>query len=349
MSPGTGPQRTALVFAHPEPPRDRRRIRPVFLPFAGCPHRCLFCDQKAQTGTAPTSLEAIRETLEQGLRQARDQGAEPCELGLYGGTFTALPLDWPERFLRTIRPFRAAGLVTRVRCSTRPDAVEPARLAGLKDLGLDLVELGIQSFDDAALAASGRGYSGETAHAACRTVRQAGLGLGVQLLPGLPGDRPGVFRSDVDMTARLAPDCARLYPCLVLEGTDLAALWRAGGYAPWSAARARTELSLALTRLWRAGVPVIRLGLAPEPGLSGRVLAGPAHPAQGQQARSLALLDSLRRQIVRLGRRPQGLEVPVGSQGEFWGHGGCLERAYARLGLPRERVTASGDGFFRLV
>lgn len=72
---------------------------------------------------------------------------------------------------------------------------------------------------------------------------------------------------------------------------------------------------------------MIRLGLAPEPGPSGHVLAGPAHPALGQQARSLALLDFLRRQIARLGRRPQGLEVPVGSQGEFWGHGGCLERA----------------------
>lgn len=349
MSPGTGPQRTALVFAHPEPPRDRRRIRPVFLPFAGCPHRCLFCDQKAQTGVAPASLEAILKTLEQGLRQAQDQGAEPCELGLYGGTFTALPGDWPERFLQTIRPFRAAGLVTRVRCSTRPDALEPRRLAGLKDLGLDLLELGIQSFDDQALAASGRSYSQETALAACRIVRQAGLGLGLQLLPGLPGDRPGVFRSDVEIAARLAPDCARLYPCLVLEGTELAALWRNGGYAPWSLARARIELSLALTRLWRAGVPVIRLGLAPEPGLAARVLAGPAHPALGQEARSLALLDHLRRQISRLGRRPLGLEVPAGSQGEFWGQGGGLRRAYARLGLPRERVAASVDGFFRLV
>lgn len=337
-----------LEFAHPEPPRDRRRIRPVFLPFAGCPHRCLFCDQKAQTGAAPTSLAAILETLEQALARARERGEEPCELGLYGGTFTALPGDWPERFLRAIQPFRTAGLVTRVRCSTRPDALEPRRLAGLKDLGLDLVELGVQSFDDQALAASGRGYDGETARAACWTVRRAGLGLGVQLLPGLPGDRPGVFRRDVETAARLAPDCARLYPCLVLEGTDLAALWRAGDYAPWSQARARTELSLALTRLWRAGVPVIRLGLAPEPGLAARVLAGPAHPALGQQARSLALLDFLRQQIVRLGRKLHGLEVPAGSQGEFWGHGGCLERAYARLGLPRERITASADGLFRL-
>lgn len=345
MSAGAGEFRT---FSHPAPARERRRIRPVFLPFAGCPHRCLFCDQKTQTGTPPAPLEAIRETLEQDLRQAREQGDAPFELGLFGGTFTALPGDWPERFLQTIQPFRAAGLVLGVRCSTRPDAVDPARLRVLKSLGLDLVELGVQSFDDAALAASGRGYDGSVARAACRNVREAGLGLGIQLLPGLPGDRPGVFRSDVETAARLTPDCARLYPCLVLEGTELAALWRAGAYTPWSLARARAELSLALSRFWRAAVPVIRLGLAPEPGLSARVLAGPAHPALGQEARSLALLDHVRRQIACLGRAPGRLEVPVAGQGEFWGQNSRLERAYARLGLPRERVGASPDGLFRL-
>ncbi len=336
------------IFSPPAPPRAGGRLRPVFLPFAGCPHRCLFCDQKAQTGTPPAPLDEIRKGLEEALALAREQGRAPFGIGLFGGTFTALPDSWPERFLETIRPFRAAGLVTSVRCSTRPDAVEPAQLARLKALGLDLVELGVQSFDDAALAAAGRGYGGGAARAGCEAVQRAGLGLGVQLLPGLPGDRPGLFRRDVEQAARLAPHCVRLYPCLVLEGTELARLWRAGGYVPWSPARARVELSLALSRFWRQGVPVIRLGLAPEPGLAGRVLAGPAHPALGQEARSLALLDHVRRQIARLGRRPCFLEIPAASQGEFWGQNARLEPAYARLGLGRERVGASPDGLFRL-
>ncbi len=337
-----------LTFAHPEPPRERIPLRPVFLPFAGCPHRCLFCDQKSQTGTAPAPLEEIHATLERELSLALERGDAPFEIGFYGGTFTALPGDWPERFLDLAARFRDAGLVRRVRCSTRPDALEPGRLARLATRGLETVELGIQSFDTGALAASGRGYDGETARAGCRAVLQAGLNLGVQLLPGLQGDRPGLFRRDVETAARLRPRFARLYPCLVLEGTALAARWRAGEYTPWSPGRTRTELSLALPRLWRAGVTVIRMGLAPEPGLAARVLAGSVHPALGQQARSLALLDLVRGQVARLGRAPRVLAVPQRFSGEFWGQGGCLERAYARLGLPRERIVFVEAELFRL-
>lgn len=334
-----------LAFSHPEPPRSRRRLWPVFLPQAGCPHRCLFCDQSAQTGAEPAAPGDVLETLARRLENAAARGEEPFEVGFYGGTFTALPDGWPGRFLDLLRPYRAAGLVLGARCSTRPDAVDLDGLLDLKARGLDLVELGIQSFDDGALAASGRGYSGAMALEGCGIVRAAGLGLGVQLLPGLPGDRPGLFRRDVAVTARLRPDCARLYPCLVLEGTGLARLWRRGEYAAWSGGRARAELSVALTRLWRAGVPVIRLGVAPEAGLSVRILAGPAHPALGQQARSLALWDHVRRMAARLGRAPRGLLLPPRAAGEFWGQRRSLARAYARLGLRADNVRPGGPDF----
>lgn len=327
------------TFPPPEPRRPRPRLRPVFLPLAGCPGRCLYCHQPLQTGTPAGDLAARFAQLERDLERSAARGEPPCGIGFYGGTFTSLPGDWTWRFLDLAVRFRARGRVAAIRASTRPDAVSPDLLAELRARGLDLLELGVQSFDDAALEASGRGYSGDTARQACLAVRAAGLGLGVQLLPGLPGDRPGVFRRDVDRTARLRPDCARLYPCLVLAGTPLEALWRRGEYAPWSAGRARAELSLALPRLWRAGVAVIRLGLAPEPGLDAAVLAGPTHPALGQQARSLALLDHVRRAVARLGRRPRGLTAPVRFQGEFWGQAGSLRGAYARLGLPPRSVV----------
>ena len=67
----------------------------------------------------------------------------------------------------------------------------------LRAAGCAVVELGVQSFADAALAAARRGYDGATAFAACGTVRGAGLRLGVQLLPGMPGHTPEQFAQDV--------------------------------------------------------------------------------------------------------------------------------------------------------
>jgi histone acetyltransferase (RNA polymerase elongator complex component) len=293
----------------------------------------VFCAQDKQTGRGHADQAAILDTLESDLDCAFEQGRGPYELAFYGGTFTALPAPWPERFLNLAARFRKSGLITRVRCSTRPDCVDTNGLNRLADLGLDMVELGIQSFDDGALRASGRGYSGETALAACRMVRESGLALGIQLLPGLPGDRPGLFQADVRMAADLAPETARLYPCLVVRDTPLADLWGRGGYQPWKTDRAVRELAEALPVLWTKGVRVIRLGLAPEPTLDENILAGPHHPALGQSARALALFEVVKGKVRELGCRPSRLEVPRRYSGEFFGHARELAPAYFELGF----------------
>jgi histone acetyltransferase (RNA polymerase elongator complex component) len=337
-----------LVFAHPEPAPAPTRIWPVFLPFAGCPHRCLFCAQDRQTGRTGAALAPVLAGLERDLDAALDAGRGPYELAFYGGTFTALPAPWPEAFLSLAARFRERGLVTRVRCSTRPDRTDPSILERCRALGLDLVELGIQSFDDAALAASGRGYGGEAARLGCERVLESGLALGVQLLPGLPGDRAGLFQEDVREAAALCPETARLYPCLVIEGTELAGAWRRGEYAPWTVDGAAAVLAAALPILWARGVRVIRLGLAPEGTLADAVLAGPWHPALGQSARSLALLGIVRRKVAELGRAPVSLAAPRRYQGELFGQANKLAPAYAALGLPRATVRFADTALFSL-
>lgn len=324
------PGRILLRLPHPEPPKGARPpVLPVFLPFAGCPQRCIFCDQPGQTGTPAEPLDVIHARL--AARLAATAHSPPQELAFYGGTFTALPEPWPRRFLELAGPHLASGRLARVRCSTRPDALSAAQLAELKGLGLSLVELGVQSFDDAALSASRRGYDGAAAQAGCELVREVGLGLGVQLLPGLPGQSVAAFRADIARVAQLRPELARLYPCLVLEGTELAAQWRAGAYAPWELDRAVDELAQALLALWAAGVPVARLGLAEQQGLG--ILAGPRHPALGQLARSRALLLHVRQKLAGLAEKPLLLLLPRRLQGEALGQHNALADEYAALGL----------------
>lgn len=334
-----------VIFPHPAPPRPATRLVPVFLPFAGCPGRCVYCAQPLATGVAETSdlLERAFAELGQRLEQAALRGDGPCELGFFGGTFTALPGDWAERFLGLAAAFRGRGLVSAVRCSTRPDRTDPAALARFKGLGLDMVELGVQSFDPACLAASGRGYGREEALAACAAVRAAGLGLGVQLLPGLPGmlpDPDGPLARDLDAVLAIRPDAVRLYPCVVLAGTALARDWAAGDFRPWSAEEAVELLGGVLLALWSAGIPVIRVGLAPEPGLSDNVLAGPWRPALGQMVRSRALFACIRERLAGLGRKPSRLLVPWQSLSDILGHGREMLPAWEALGLPRERIQA---------
>ncbi len=333
MSPHSAPTAQA-IFAHPEPARRLMSVEPVFLPFAGCPHRCVFCDQVATTGFRPRPLGEILDELE--ARLARLDPGRPVELAFFGGTFTALPAPWPRRFLELAASYRPRP-VARVRCSTRPDAVDEALLAEFMSLGLDTVELGVQSFHDPALEASGRGYGGQAAVAGCCNVRRAGLELGIQLMPGLPSAHvptdPAIFRDDVAAAAGLGPGMVRLYPCLVLEGTALADRWRAGQYRPWDMETTVAELGRAVLGFWERGVPVIRTGLAPEPALAGRILAGPAHPAMGQLARSEALFHHVADRAKALETPPTRLLAPRRWLSDTLGHAKGMVARYAALGI----------------
>ncbi len=326
-----------LSLLPPFLPKRSPRIHPVFLPYQGCPGRCVFCAQPTQTGQNPQGLDQALEDLKRTLEALAALGGPPLELAFYGGTFTLLPPPWPERFLEAAGPYLAQGRLTGLRCSTRPDAVTPKILRRLKDLGLGLVELGVQSFDDAALAVSGRGGGRSQTLEGCAAVRQSGLKLGIQLMPGLPGDRDSLFEEDLALA--LAQDIAalRLYPCLVIEGTPLAEIWRQGRYAPWPLEATVRRLARASLASWAAGVPVIRTGLAPQPGLAEKILAGPVHPALGQMVRSRALFEYLR-DALPPGLVMAGLDAPRAVQGDFWGQAGALKPEYAALGLAPNRV-----------
>ncbi len=340
--PGTGqavktrPQ--GRYFRHPEPPKPRSRIWPVYVTFQGCPGRCVFCAQHLQSGRPPLAPGRVLAEMVAGLEAAAAAGRGPYELAFYGGVFTALPDPWPEQFLEAATAFRHQGLVTRVRCSTRPDACDPATLARLGAAGLDLVELGGQTFDDAVLAAAGRGHDAAAIRRAARDVKAAGLALGLQLLPGLPGHTPECLRRDAAEAAALAPEIARLHPCLVIAGTPLADLFAAGRFVPWDLETALAALAEALPVLWRAGVRVARIGLAPEQGLEAAVLAGPRHPALGARVRARALFALVAAEVAALGGPPGELTVPRRFAGEIFGQAGELLPAYAGLGLPRERI-----------
>ncbi len=353
---GTG-SRSPVSVAVPWPgAAPRRAIVPVFLPFLGCPRRCLFCAQEAQTGRrAPTGadmaalLAAARATLER--RAAR--GLAPAELAFYGGTFTALPREALDRCLAFAARARGDGLIPSFRCSTRPDAVDAAVLERLARAGCATVELGVQSFSATALALARRGYGRTRAQRACALVADSGLELGVQLLPGMPGVGRAQFLHDVGMAVELGARALRFYPCLVLEHTGLAALWRAGLYEPWELEETLETLARAWLLARRGGAVVLRMGLAPGAELARVLLAGPWHPALGARVLGRALALAVRELLRGIeGMRGPGrrvlLEVPAGCQGHFWGHAGELGPRWAGLGIGPEAVRYVRGPWLRL-
>ncbi len=339
---------SGMIFSLPQRNDAVSRILPVFMPFAGCPNRCLYCAQQAQTGQVREELDSALKRLETLLAARAGQGHAPVEIGFYGGTFTALPLEWIERFLLLAHRYRDLGVVSGVRCSTRPDAVSLPLLNHLHELGLGTVELGIQTFDNAVLAASLRGYSADIASEGCRTVLEAGMTLGIQLLPGLPGHTAGMFLSDVQQACALRPAFMRFYPCVVFRGTGLARLYERGEYAPWSLETAVNACADGLRIAWENDVRVIRMGIAHDTGLDAELLAGPVHPAFGSMVRGRALVPFVLDRIEALGKEPTLLMAPQSVRGEFWGYKGECKPLYAQAGLTSDKVQWWSESHFCL-
>ncbi len=350
------PSLAPLVAPWPQPARSRP-IVPVFLPFRGCPTRCIFCAQDIQTGRIRQEADpdgnvpdGILDKAGAALNLRAARGLPPAELAFYGGTFTALPAAEREACLEFAATALARGRIASFRCSTRPDCLDKRILSRLRQTGCAVVELGVQSFADTALRAARRGYDGAAALRACALVRASGLRLGVQLLPGMPGVSPEVFLADVGQALDAGADMLRFYPCLVLAGTGLARLWRVGGYAPWDMESTLDNLAQGWLLARAVHTPVIRMGLAPEASLAGAILAGPAHPALGTRVMGRALLAAVRNLATRApgGRMPERLEAPRACQGYFWGHANELRPAWAALGLDPRNVRYTKDAALRL-
>ena len=398
-----------LFFSQPESPRRAVRIIPVFIPFAGCRERCIFCAQEKQTGVMLRSVQSCIDELAQKITTfsaqlphvcmsdnvmctakekkneksyqlteeistvAQNNQAMQClqnvtqvsdccsenafEVAFFGGTFTSMKDKDQFSLLELANNAKQQGAVFRIRCSTRPDAITPRHLHRLKQSGLDMVELGIQSFSNAALVASRRGYVSDVALDACHMVQDAGLQLGIQLMPGLPGHTTRAALEDCRIAANLQPDNVRLYPCLVFDDTPLAELWRKGEFSPWSLDETVCFLAEVVPRFWQEGIAVIRMGIAPEPAAIEHILAGPYHPALGSMVRGQAVFALVSRQVEAFRRlhpcstrpdAPLQLQVPRRHQGEFWGHRANLVPAYASLGISREQVLWTDDRQFCL-
>ena len=103
------------------------------------------------------------------------------------------------------------------------------------------------------------------------------------MMTGLPGDTPDISIYTASRFIDIKPDGVRIYPTVVVYGTQLYDMWKSGVYKEHTIEDA-VELCGKLYQMFaQAGVPVIRMGLNPSDILSnGGAVAGAYHPAFGE-------------------------------------------------------------------
>jgi histone acetyltransferase (RNA polymerase elongator complex component) len=274
--------------------RHKRFIIPIFIPHQGCRFRCIFCDQYAVTGEreGPITPDQIRDTVIR-YRQTSPGWKGERELAFFGGSFTALSNQRQEELLGVGKELITAGVVDALRVSTRPDGIDETVLDRLIQYGVRTVEIGIQSMNDGVLSNSRRGHTASDSVRAASLLSKRNIEWIAQILPGLPGDTDETIMETALRVADLSPNGVRIYPALVISGTEMERIYRNGMYHPLSLDHTLELLKEMITIFELRSIPILRIGLCPSIELERSVVAGPYHPALGALVYEARLLDAM--------------------------------------------------------
>ncbi len=232
----------------------------------GCPGNCIYCPTypdapKSYTPESPAVLRAKscnyepRRQVEERIRVLTHMGhpADKVELIVMGGTFLAYPQEYQYWFIKecydALNGSRSGDLeaakkmneLADHRCvglciETRPDWCGEHEVKRMLEFGTTRVELGVQTLDDEIYRLVRRGHTVAQVAAATKLLKEYGFKVYYHWMPGLPGSTP---EHDLELWRQLfadedfRPDGVKLYPTLVIAGTQLETWYRDGRYQPY--------------------------------------------------------------------------------------------------------------------
>ncbi|MBN1882921.1 MAG: radical SAM protein [Deltaproteobacteria bacterium] len=290
----------------------KRFIIPIFIPHAGCPHRCLFCDQQAITSAGAVKLTRghIVETVNS-YTETRPDWERDIELAFFGGSFTLLPMKRQLDLLKIGKELIDMGRIDALRVSTRPDAISEKVLGFLEEYGVRTIELGIQSMSDHILELSQRGHTADDTRRAALLIKRRGFDLIAQIMPGLPGDTESTIMGTAEDVINLVPSGVRIYPTVVIKDTEMERLYREGRYVPLSLDETVRITGLIVRMFQEHDIPIIRIGLSHSKDLEKRVVSGPYHESLGALVMEGMMAERIERVVGELSHIPDPLVIRV--------------------------------------
>lgn len=120
---------------------------------------------------------------------------------------------------------------------TRPDYINKKEIKNLRELGVTMVEIGVQSIHEDVLKKNKRGHGVKEIVKATKLLKDAGFKVCYQVMPDLPGSN---FERDLEIFEELfnnpkfKPDFLKIYPCMILKEAPLYEMYKNGEYKPYS-------------------------------------------------------------------------------------------------------------------
>lgn len=200
----------------------------IHIPF--CRSKCLYCNFFSVTSLSgiPGFLEALFAEME----MYRHAFARFDTLYIGGGTPSILDIKEMEALIARIHQcFTIAG-DSEITVEVNPADIDLRYLKFMKNLGINRLNIGVQSLDENILKFLGRRHSPEQGKSAIEDARGAGFdNIGVDLVYGVPGQSMGSWMSALQEILLIDVEHVSCYQLTLETGTVLKNRHDAGEFA----------------------------------------------------------------------------------------------------------------------
>ena len=262
----------ATVAIHPQ--MNAARMTPslaLYVHWPFCVSKCPYCDFNSHV-RASIEQDEWREALLSDL--AHEAALLPSHqltsIFFGGGTPSLMDPSTVESIIASAREHWVTAEDIEITLEANPNSVEAAKFADLSVAGVNRISLGLQSFDDAALAFLGRAHSAAEGLRALEMAQSAVERVSFDLIYALPGETVETWEVDLDRALGLGTEHLSLYQLTIEPGTRFATMVAKHQFEPLDTDTAATLFELTQERAAAAGLPAYEISNHARPGAEGR-------------------------------------------------------------------------------
>ena len=211
-------------------PINLKKVPGLYIHIPFCKSKCGYCDFYSVTALASMSdfIDSLIEEI--GMYREAFECFDTVYLG--GGTPSILPPNQIERILNAVRMHFNLLPDTEITMEANPGDLDLAYLASLRNLGVNRLNIGVQSFNEEVLKFLGRRHTVRQAFSAIENTRKAGFeNLGLDLIYGIPGQEKALWLETLTQAISLLPEHLSCYQLTVEPHTPLGKRYAEGKFS----------------------------------------------------------------------------------------------------------------------
>ena len=196
----------------------------IHIPF--CKKKCFYCDF-----TAFQNLESWIDSYFENLKKEiklyqKNMNVEVDSIYIGGGTPTYVDYHFIIELVEILKNFDLSN-VKEFTIEANPNSLTLEKLKAYKNLGINRISLGVQSFDDKVLKNIGRDHNKEIVLKDIENIRKAGFdNLSLDMILNLPDGNFDSIKNDLEIIKKINPEHLSYYSLILEKGSHFYSLYK---------------------------------------------------------------------------------------------------------------------------